>query len=239
MNKSSTFVSIQIPAIHACTCQLTTTKPSEHSLDLESSNGGGGEEQGTEGEAQSADKGLRVDARGSVVGGGRARRAGGGGIAVAIVGLGGITVVVIVVTAGASSDNDAGRRGGSELPILGSGGSVGGVAPAEDVGIASALLQQALGELGDGLVDGQAVEAAVVVVADDIGVATAGGHDLGVVGAEGQGADSIVDGRVVEGRAAGAIGGGSGGSGGGGHDDVGGLQVKMRLRLRLELELEI
>lgn len=84
---------------------------------------------------------------------------------------------------------------------------------AEDVLVGGAVVVEARGQVGDGLVLGQAVDAAVAVVGDDAGGAAARGQDVGVVAAVGHGARRVLHGDVVQ---AGAAVGGRGRRGGGG-----------------------
>lgn len=112
--------------------------------------------------------------------------------------------------------DDAGAGGGGEGGVGGRGRGR-AVLVAEDVAPAGAVGEQAGGQVVDGLARGQAVQAAAVVVGDDVGVAAAGAQHVRVVAARRHRARGVVDGDVVQRGAAlgrrGRRGGGEGGRG--------------------------
>ncbi|KAK7216584.1 hypothetical protein V2G26_004587 [Clonostachys chloroleuca] len=120
--------------------------------------------------------------------------------------------------------NDGGREGGGEID-LGAGSLpavVGAVAAAEGKLVGDLMdLVHAVLEVADGLVDDEAGEAAVVVVADDVGTLTAVLHEANVLLLVGDAADDVVvlagdaveDGGALAGGSSRAAAGGSGDSG--------------------------
>lgn len=187
-------------------------------LDLKGTKGGGREEESSDDEAEGADGGRRLDARGGVVG--VAGLGAGGRTALGSLGAAAGSLLIIVVVVRALASDGAGRGGRGHTGIggrrLGDGG-------ADDVakggGVAGALAAEAPDEVVGALAEGGAVHAAVVAVGDDAGVLAAGLEDVGVVAAKGEGAGGRDDGDVVEeGAAVGDGGGGGGGGDCGGHD---------------------
>lgn len=98
-----------------------------------------------------------------------------------------IVVVVIVITAVA---DDLGARTGRRLNVARGSSVV--LAAAEDVLVLGAGVVQTLGQVLGLLVQGETVQAAIVVVADDVGVATARLHVVDVLVLVGHGADGSV-----------------------------------------------
>lgn len=185
-------------------------------LQLESTSSHGREEQSTNGKAKGVDARLGSEASSGVS---TLRRSLGAGRAGAGAGRGTrssasrtLVIIVLIIVAG----DDAGLGGSGD-------GGVGCLcsllaAAAEDVGVGGAVGEEALCELADGLVEGDAVEAAAVVVAHDLGVTAALLHDLGVVVLEGHGAGVVLVGGVIE-VCAGRGDGAGGAEGCGRHDD--------------------
>lgn len=124
-----------------------------------------------------------------------------------------ITILIIIVLAG----NNARLGGGGDLGVLCHCGLV--VSAAEDVGVGGARFEEAAAEVVDGLVEGNAVDTAVVVVANNLCVATALLHHGEVTIRVAERACVVLVGLVVElGGTGGAGAGGRGGGGdGGGH----------------------
>lgn len=172
------------------TSNVSPSRPlKENHLHLHSTKQRSREQQRTNRHTQRADHGLRLDPRRGTIRACRRRRAP-RSRARAIAVLAAAVATRVARARRPSGVHDA--RGRS----LGQGGVragrlVGLVAAAEDGGIGGALAEEALDQVADGLVDGQAVEAAVVVIGDDVGVTAALDHDVGRVFAVGEGADGI------------------------------------------------
>lgn len=131
-----------------------------------------------------------------------------------------IVIIIIIIALLAGPRNDS-RIGALErLRVAGSRGAGVAAVAAEDVLVLGALVEQAVGQVLGALLEGEAVEAAVVVVADDVGALAALLHAVDVVIRVGHRAGNVADGRVVEvGGAGGARRRGRHGGGGGRHVD--------------------
>jgi hypothetical protein len=140
-------------------------------LQLKRTNGGSREEQGANRQAPCAEAELG--------GGPGTCSAGGAGL------WAGSRIAAAVGTCGVrvSGGDDAGAGGRRDWCICGRR-RLRFVTKAEDLVVSSASSEEAVGEFLDSLVHGQAIDAAVVIVTDNIGTPAAPGHDVRVVAAE-------------------------------------------------------